>query len=82
MQTVHLKNDIISWVTGLNDKKIIRELHQWMEEQGVAKISGEKPVPQKRNGSLTKGFGIWAEDAPFDETNYRDQLWQPEKNVW
>ena len=82
MQTVQLKYDIISWVMGLNDKKLIRQLHQWMEEQESAKISGEKTVPPKRNGSLTKGFGIWADDAPFDETNYRDQLWQPERNVW
>jgi hypothetical protein len=82
MQTVQLKYDIITWVTGLDDKKIILKLHKWMEEQESAKISKERNVSQKQNGSLTKGFGIWAEDAPFDETNYRDKLWQPEKNIW
>ena len=35
-----------------------------------------------RNESLTKGFGIWSDDAPFDETNYRDYLWQPGENIW
>ena len=82
MQTVRLKYDIISWVTGLNDQKLIRKLYQWMKEQEAADISEEITVPQKRNRSLTQGFGIWANDAPFDETNYRDQLWQPEKNIW
>jgi len=82
MQTVQLKYDIISWVTGLDDKKLIRKLHQWMEEQESTKVSQKEEVFQKQNGSLTKGFGIWADDAPFDETNYRDKLWQPERNIW
>ena len=82
MQTVRLKYDIISWITGLNDKKLIRKLHKWMEEQESAEISAEGIVPPRRKGSLTKGFGIWADDAPFDETNYRDKLWQREKNAW
>ena len=33
MQTIQLKNDIISWVTGLNDKKEILKLHKWIEKQ-------------------------------------------------
>jgi len=82
MQTVQLKYDIISWVTGLNDKKIIRELHQWKEKQKSAEISTEGMVPPRRKGSLTEGYGCWANDAPFDETNYRDKLWQPERNIW
>ena len=82
MQTVELKYDIISWITGLNDKKLIQKLHQWKEEQETAEISVEGTVQKKRKGSLTKGYGFWADDAPFDETNYRDQLWQTEKNTW
>ena len=82
MQTVQLKYDIISWITGLEDKKLILKLYKWMEEQESAKISKGEIVSQKQSGSLTKGFGIWADDAPFDETNYRDKLWQPEKNIW
>jgi hypothetical protein len=83
MQTIQLKYDIISWVTGLNDKKLIRKLHKWMEEeQTYAEISAKGVVPPRRKGSLTEGYGLWADDATFDETNYRDQLWQPEKNVW
>jgi len=82
MQTVQLKYDIISWVTGLSDKKLIYEMHRWMEEQKSAEISVKEMVPPKRKGSLTKGFGIWADDVPFDETNYRDKIWQPERNVW
>jgi len=81
MQTVQLKYDIISWITGLNNKKLIRELHQWKEEQETVKVSAEEIAPEKRDRNLTKGFGIWAEDAPFDETNYRDKLWQPERNI-
>ena len=79
MQTIQLKYDIISWVTEVNDKKLIQKLYQWIEEQKVAEISAAEAV---KTGSLTEGYGIWAEDAPFDENNYRDLLWQPEKNVW
>jgi hypothetical protein len=82
MQTAHLKYDIISWITGLNDEKVIQKLHQWIEKQETVKVSTERKVSSKQNGSLTKGFGIWADDAPFNETNYRDQLWQTEKNIW
>ena len=82
MQTTRLKYDIISWITGLNDKKLIMKLHHLMEEQ----VSGETPtegiIPPRRKGSLTEGYGFWAEDAPFDETDYRDRLWQAEKNTW
>ena len=79
MQTIQLKYDIISWVTEINDKKLIRELYQWIEKQKVTEISAEEAL---KTGSLTEGYGIWAEDAPFNENNYRDLLWQPEKNVW
>ena len=83
MQTIQLKYDIISWITGLNDKKLILKLHKWMEKEQIsAEISVEGIVPPRRNGSLTEGYGLWVDDAPFDETNYRDQLWQPGKNVW
>ena len=82
MQTVQLKYDIISWITGLNDKKVIRELHQWMEEQESTEISIKGMVPPRRKGSLTEGYGFWVDDSPFDETNYRDQLWQTRKNIW
>jgi hypothetical protein len=79
MQTIQLKYDIISWVTEVNDKKLIRKLHNWIKEQKTAEISVEETA---KDGSLTEGYGIWAEDAPFDETNYRDKLWQPERNIW
>ena len=82
MQTTHLKYDIILWITKLNDEKLIQKLHQWMEEQVSSEISKEDMIPPRKKGSLTKGFGIWADDALFDETNYRDKLWQPEKNIW
>ena len=76
MQTALLKYEIISWITELNDKRVIQQLHQWMEKQDSPEIFS------KQTGSLTKGFGIWADNIPFDEKNYRDYLWQPEKNVW
>ncbi len=82
MNTVQLKYNIISWITGLNDKKLIWELYQWKEDQESTKKSVEGVVPPRRKGSLTEGFGIWSEDALFNETNYRDQLWQTEKNTW
>ena len=82
MQTIHLKYDIISWVTRLNDEKLIQKLHKWMEEQESPEISKAGMIPPRRKGSLTEGFGFWADDAPFDETNYRDKLWQTEKNIW
>jgi hypothetical protein len=82
MQTVELKYDIISWITGLNDKNLIRKLHQWMEEQESPEINMEGIVPPRRKGSLTEGYGLWEDDAPFDEHNYRDIIWQQEKNTW
>jgi hypothetical protein len=82
MQTVQLKYDIISWVTGLNDRKLIAQLHQWAQEQEAVEITAKGIVPPRRKGSLTEGYGFWADNAPFDETNYRDKLWQTERNVW
>ena len=81
MQTTQLKYDIISWITGLNDKKLIQKLHKLMEEEKFAEISAEE-VTHKKNRNLTKGYGLWADNAPFDETNYRDKIWQQERNVW
>jgi hypothetical protein len=81
MQTIQLKYDVISWITGLDDKKMIHQLHQWMEKQKSANISVEE-VSSRRNRNLTKGFGLWADNAPFDETNYRNKIWQQERNAW
>jgi len=82
MQTALIKYDIISWITGLNDEKVIHKLHQWVEKQESETIFADGIVPPRRKGSLTEGFGFWADNAPFNETNYRDQLWQTEKNTW
>jgi len=81
MQTTQIKYDIISWITRVNDEKLIWKLYQWKEKQQSAEIAIEDIYPY-RNRNLTKGFGLWADDAPFDETNYRDKIWQQEKNVW
>jgi len=78
MQTAEIKYDIISWITRLNDEKTILELKKFVNELD---LSVNLTLP-KQQGSLTKSFGIWDDDAPFDETNYRDILWQTEKNVW
>jgi hypothetical protein len=82
MQTVQLKYNIISWVTELNDRELIDKLYQWTQEQETVEITVKGIVPPRRKGSLTEGYGFWADDAPFDETNYRDKLWQTEKNAW
>ena len=66
----------------VNDKKLIWELYQWIERQKPQEMSIETMQPPRRKGSLTEGYGFWSEDAPFDENNYRDRLWQTEKNVW
>lgn len=78
MQTVQLKYDIISWITRIDDKKLIIRLHEWVEQQKYI----DKTKQSNASKSLTEGYGIWADDDTFDETNYRDQLWQPQKNVW
>ena len=74
MEAIHIKNDIITWITRLNDKKIILKLWQWVEEQKYADMSVKENILTANSGSLTQGYGIWAEDALFDETNYRDKL--------
>jgi len=81
MQTAHLKYDIISWITELNDENLINQLHQLTLQQPVA-ITANGIVPPKRKGSLTEGYGFWVTDAPFDETNYRNKLWETARNVW
>jgi len=81
MQTTVLKYDIISWITALQDMETIRQLHRLTEKQ--ATVTVEKGIiPPRRKGSLTEGYGCWADDTPFDETNYRNNLWQTERNVW
>ena len=82
MQTVRLKYDIISWITGMNDVKLIRKLHQWMEEHESTETEEKWIIPPRRKGKLTEGYGFWEDDTPFNENNYRDELWQTEKNVW
>ena len=78
MHTTDLKYDIISWITKLNDTKIITELHQWINKQVQVEISEIGIIPPRRKGSLTEGYGIWADNEPFNEHNYKDILWQPE----
>jgi len=82
METIQLKYDIISWLTELKDRQLVLQLYQWKKEHESSEISIDEVVPPRRKGSLTEGFGIWANNAPFDETNYREQLWQTEKNAW
>ena len=82
METVQLKYDIISWLTELKDRQLVLQLYQWKKEHESAEVSIDGVIPPRRKGSLTEGFGIWANNAPFDETNYREQLWQTEKNAW
>jgi len=53
----------MSWVVGLTDKSLIQKLYQWKEEQETAVVVAEEVFPKKRNRNLTKGFGIWADEA-------------------
>ena len=62
-------------VMGVNDQKLIRKLYQWIKEQKMEEMSDEGIQPPRRKGSLTEGYGFWAEGAPFDENNYRDRIW-------
>ena len=82
MQTAQVKYDIISWITRLNDNELIMKLYNLMETQETTEKTIKGVIPPRRKGSLTEAFGIWADDAPFNETNYRDELWETEKNVW
>ena len=79
MQTVRLKYDIISWITALQDLEIIKKLHDLIENSSELT---KGIVPPRRKGSLTEGYGFWAENPPLNETNYRNNLWQTERNVW
>ena len=82
MQTALIKYDIISWVTGLTDERLIHQLHQLAVEQNRTKESTSRVASPKRKGSLSEGYGFWADDAPFDENSYRDKLWQTGKSAW
>jgi hypothetical protein len=63
MQTAQLKYNIISWVTSLNDKKLIDKLYQWTLKQEPVEITAKGIVPPRRKGSLTEGYGFWTDDA-------------------
>jgi len=82
MQTIQLKYDIISWITGLSDYELISKIHNLIKENESQEIVEAGIVPPRRKGSLTEGYGFWENDAQFNETNYRDILWQPKENVW
>jgi hypothetical protein len=84
MQTIQLKYDIISWVTGLTDRKVIAELHQWVANKEKEEISVPQVgcIPPKREGKLTEGFGIWASDTMENNSDYRKKIWQTGRNAW
>jgi hypothetical protein len=84
MQTIQLKYDIISWVTGLNDKNLVSELHQWMMSKEKEDVSVPQAgcIPPKRKGKLTEGFGIWAADTMENNPDYRKKIWQTGRNTW
>ncbi|GHS98525.1 hypothetical protein FACS189421_07290 [Bacteroidia bacterium] len=81
MQAVKLKKDIISYVTGLDDKKLIQELYQWVITKEKA-IHSADFIPPKRKGNLTEGYGIWFDDVLNNEQDYRKNIWRTERNVW
>jgi hypothetical protein len=85
MRTMQLKYSIISWVAALNDKKLIDELYRWAISKGKEEIAAAHQAgftPPKRKGKLTEGYGIWADDAAEDFTDYRKKIWQTERNIW
>ena len=44
-----------------------------MEKQRSANITAEE-VSLRKNRNLAKSYSLWADDTPFDETNYRDKI--------
>ena len=49
---------------------------------GLAVQTVTSILPPRRKGSLTEGYGFWSDNAPFDESDYRDKLWETERNAW
>lgn len=85
MRTIQLKYSIISWVATLSDKTLIDELYRWVMSKEKEKIAAAHQagfIPPKREGKLTEGFGIWADDTAKDLTDYRKNIWQTERNIW
>ena len=59
MSNVMLKYNIISWDTGLNDKKLINKMSQWI-------ISTEKgSIP---SGYLSEGYGFRVDETLSDKS--------------
>lgn len=82
MQPESLKLDIITWVSGLNDEKILEELYLWkLNHQEVITKREVGVVPPKRKGKLTEGYGLWA-DMTEDIDDFRNRIWRPERNTW
>jgi hypothetical protein len=84
MQTVKLKYDIISWLTGLEDRKLVLELYQWVTTKDREDTSTHSAglIPPKRQGTLTEGYGFWEDDLVENEQDYRKTIWRTEKNAW
>jgi hypothetical protein len=84
MQTVKLKYDIISWITGLEDRKLILELYQWVatKEKVDTSIHPIGLIPPKRQGNLTEGYGLWEDNLLKNEQDYRKTIWHTERNTW
>ncbi|MDR0865241.1 MAG: hypothetical protein LBO74_09985 [Candidatus Symbiothrix sp.] len=84
MQTVKLKYDIISWITGLEDRKLILELYQWVttKEKVDTSIHPTGLIPPKRQGNLTEGYGLWEDNLLKNEQDYRKTIWRTERNAW
>jgi hypothetical protein len=84
MQTATLKVDIISWISRLNDKRILEDLYRLSTANHVEHISVQSDgfIPPKRVGKLTEGFGLWADSSAESITDYRKEIWQSEKNAW
>ena len=83
MQTANLKVDIISWVSGLEDRKVLQELYSWATSKREEVHTTTCIVPPKRQGDLTEGFNIWGDEGDSDNlTDYRKEIWQTKRNTW
>ena len=82
--TATLKVGIISWISRLNDKRILEDLYRLSTVKHIGRIAAQPDgfIPPKRVGELTEGFGIWADKSMNSITDYRKEVWQSERNAW
>jgi hypothetical protein len=76
-----LKPHIISWVSALDDEKLLLDLYRLASgEEKLLSIAEQRSY--RKGGQLTDGFNIWGEEQDESIDEYRKKIWKNERSIW